>query len=123
MNCQAAFIPKLNNFYKELPANERTEVRLQGLRGMRRSATQTMLSTISDVVNPRRSRELSLEMLDAWVKSAPSYASIFTLEERQSMSKQIREAGDVTPRVYRDKIYIISSAFETKECNTLCQTH
>lgn len=121
INCQAVFIPKLKNFYEQLPLEQRTEIRINALRSARRNTLSTIFSSINDVNNPKRNESLSLNIITAWAENISNFVGIFTLEERSLMSGHLIRAKSAIPKIYHEKIDIMNTAFLNKECNTICK--
>jgi len=119
-HCIAAFVPSLEKFWRALPKDERTEVRLAGIRQVQRSvsrAIEGMFQIIESAAVPSAIRERAILQLE---KDWDNLVLTLANDDREKLKSKMKS---VIPRLsspISDRVKNLVLRLENVNCGELC---
>ncbi len=121
IDCSAIQLSLIEPFWKSLPPDQRTQIRLNGVKKMQTGILQVYIGVLTSLGDS--SFEASFK--DSLLKSALSEASVMAaalpLNKRDEVLKTINRLKKTAPRKYLKAFDSIYAEFSSKKCNEICQ--
>jgi len=119
--CIAAELPLLAEFYENLPPEQRTEIRMRAVKGMRASVKTGVLSAVCVLADPQISQDNRRRNLKAAARDLPAQAAILPLAERASLRNDLETMRAGVPGAYQDVVDGMLTSLDDTSCKGLCR--
>ncbi len=121
IQCQSVHIPALTSFFEGLPAEQRTETRLQGLRQMRRGQAQMISGVLITVHDPAVRPENRLRALGALQRHVGLFVAAMPLAERAALLQGLTPLLTTGDAASAEGRQAVRRALQNDSCARLCQ--
>lgn len=121
LRCVAAEIPLLEQFMGSLKQEERTPVRINGVKKARQGILQMYAGLLTGIGNETLDESYRLELLSAISESSDAFARLMPVVEREYVAKLVNENMRHTSKEFEDELGVVLHAMSTKECIKLCE--
>jgi hypothetical protein len=119
VKCNAQMMPVLEAFWTNLPAADRTQIRVQGIQKARVGMEQSLLGLAMVSGEPQyiaANQALAIKMV---ATAAPAFSRVLPLSNRQSLLAAIKGIAGISQR-FPAELTAIEQALSNRECTALC---
>ena len=118
--CAAMHLPFIANFWNSVPAAERTQTRIGGLRQMQSGMSQILMGLVmTSIQSPysQKNRDLAITTAATYVGA---FSDGLTIDDRNALLATITQPGLGLSKAYPKEYAIIVGALSQSACSGLC---
>lgn len=120
-HCQALHIPVVENFIANLPVEQITAIRRNGIKQLRLGIRQMVVGSIQQLADPNLKDINRHAMFFGVVRDLPTFVPILKPEERAQMRQFLEQQIAIAPSEFQEQIKGTIAAFQTDKCEGLCK--
>jgi hypothetical protein len=121
-HCMAEHMPMFADYWDTLPERERSDGRAQGIVQMRHGIDLVLVNIVALSIQPQITPANQRALAGAAADWAQMLGSIYSLDGRRALLKQIEEKTPVFARKFPEFSTRLRAGLKDQTCNTICQT-
>lgn len=121
IDCSAIQLTLIEPFWKSLPVDQRTQIRINGIKQMQRGILQVYVGVLASLGDSSFKASFKDSLLASALYAAPVMAAALSLDKRNEILRRIGQLKKTAPRRYIKAFDSIYQDFSSKKCNEICQ--
>jgi hypothetical protein len=121
VKCMALHMSPMENFYDRLPPEQRTPIRIGGLRQMRNGAGNMFLGLSEIGADPAYAKENRSLAISTASKYAAVFVRAMPISQRKIVLTKLKNQSTSLNRDFHDNYAVLVKAFSSTDCQIFCK--
>lgn len=119
--CQAAQAPLLEAFWLGLPEDDKTSVRIGGVKKFRMGMLQMYSGALASANDVKYKMAFREALFQSVTDAAPTFSQYLSLQERAAILNLLGQYTSTDDGDFSEQVAVITAAMSQRSCNELCQ--